>query len=258
MLLRDDSNGIPKYIQLAKILKDQILAGVFRDDEQIPTEQSLCERYQVSRITVRQAINTLAQEKLLYREQGRGTFVQPKKLKRDITKVYNFTDDMIHLGLKPSSRLLEQEVIEAEPSLAEKLQLPADQRRVLKLLRLREANGIPVLCETTLIPYFLCPGLEREDLQTGSLYHLLAERFNLLPHHAEETYEAVIMPENSARLLQCKSVKCQPALSIHRIAFLDNGVPMECTTSIGRADRLTLSVQMVAENSMLKRNIDLK
>jgi DNA-binding GntR family transcriptional regulator len=149
IIKRDDSEGLPKYVQLSKILKEKIASGEYQADQPIPTEKDLCSQHQVSRITVRQAINTLVQEKMLYREQGRGTYVLPQKLKRDILKIYSFTNDMQNLG----SRLVE------------------------------------------------------EDLVQGSLYRILAENYNLIPRHAEESYEAVIMSEHYAKLLQCKSTR---------------------------------------------------
>jgi GntR family transcriptional regulator len=257
IIKRDDSEGIPKYIQLSKILKEKISSGEYHADQPIPTEKDLCSQYQVSRITVRQAINTLVQENLLYREQGRGTYIQPQKLKRDITRIYSFTNDMLNLGLKPGSILIEQKIVDAEPAIVERLKLPAKDTKVLSLIRLRLANDIPVIYETTLIPRYLCPGLIKEDLVKGSLYQILAEKYKLVPRHAEESYEAIVMTERHAELLQCKSTRHQPALSIQRIAFLEDMTPLEYTTSVGRGDRLTFSIKMAADNANFQRRIDL-
>ena len=257
IIKRDDSEGIPKYIQLSKILKEKIASGEYHADQPIPTEKELCSQHQVSRITVRQAINTLVQEKMLYREQGRGTYVLPQKLKRDILKIYSFTNDMQNLGLRPGSTLIEQKIMDADPLVAEKLRLPDDDRTVLSLIRLRLANEIPVIYETTIIPHYLCPRLVDEDLVQGSLYRILAENYDLIPRHAEESYEAIIMSEHHAKLLQCKSTRRQPALSIQRIAYLEDMAPLEYTTSVGRGDRLTLSIRMLADNANFQRKIDL-
>jgi GntR family transcriptional regulator len=257
IIKRDDSEGIPKYIQLSKILKEKIASGEYHADSPIPTEKDLCSQYQVSRITVRQAINTLVQEKLLYREQGRGTYIQPQKLKRDITNIYSFTNDMLKLGLRPGSILMEQKIVDAEPEAAERLKLPPKDCRVLRVVRLRLANEIPVIYETTLIPRFLCPQLVKEDLAKGSLYQILGEKYKLVPRHAEESYEAIVMSESQAQLLQCSSTRHQPALSIQRIAFLEDMTPLEFTTSVGRGDRLTFSIKMAADNANFQRRIDL-
>jgi GntR family transcriptional regulator len=254
---RDESEGVPKYVQLTKILKEKISTGEYQADKPIPTEAELCALYQVSRITVRQAINTLVQEKLLYREQGRGTYILPQKLKRDISRIYSFTNDMLNLGLTPGSILIEQKLVDADSATAERLKLPADDRRVLRLIRLRLANDIPVLYETTIVPRYLCPALAKEDLAHGSLYGILAEKYRLVPVHAEESYEATIMSERHAGLLQCKSLRHQPALSIQRVAFLEDMVPLEYTTSVGRGDRLTFQINMVADDANFQRRFDL-
>jgi GntR family transcriptional regulator len=257
MITRDDSDGVPKYVQLSKILKEKISSGEYLVDKPIPTEAELCALYQVSRITVRQAINTLVQEKLLYREQGRGTYILPQKLTRDISRIYSFTSDMLGLGLTPGSILLEQKIVDADPAVAERLKLPSSDRKVLRLVRLRLANDIPVIYETTIVPRFLCPTLFKEDLAKGSLYGILAEKFKLIPKYAEESYEAVIMSERHAGLLQCKSMRHQPALSIQRIAYIEDMVPLEFTTSVGRGDRLTFLVKMVSDGTNFQRRIDL-
>jgi GntR family transcriptional regulator len=91
------ADGIPKYIQLANLLREKLAAREYSPGQQIPTETELCERYKVSRVTVREAIDRLVQENLLYREQGRGTYVTPQKLKRNVTKIYSFSYDMVRL-----------------------------------------------------------------------------------------------------------------------------------------------------------------
>ena len=127
MLEEKHSEGIPKYIQLAKILRDKILAQEYRPEEQIPTEADLCKEYNVSRITVREAINKLVQENFLDRRQGRGTYVVHQKLRRNIAKVYSFSSDMRQLGLRPSSRVLSITREQADSAVAEKLHLPGGE-----------------------------------------------------------------------------------------------------------------------------------
>ncbi|MGC8778569.1 MAG: GntR family transcriptional regulator, partial [Candidatus Caldatribacteriaceae bacterium] len=158
--------SVPLYQQLKNILKGQILSGILKPGDQIPSETDLSRIYGVSQITVRQAVKSLVEEGFLYRKQGRGTFVASPKLRRRLPKLYSFSEDMVELGLQPSSKLLEETVIEADEELAELLRLPPSNRRVNKLVRVRIANGEPILIERTLIPVYLCPDLFTEDLTT--------------------------------------------------------------------------------------------
>jgi GntR family transcriptional regulator len=257
MLGNSDSEGRPKYIQLAKIIKEKILQQEYKAEQQIPTEAELCEHYNVSRITVRQAINKLVQESFLVRRQGRGTYVVHQKLRRNIAKVYSFTHDMVRLGLEPSSRMLELTVEEADPELAEKMKLPENNRKLTKIRRVRMANGTPILLETTQIPEYLCPHLVSKSFEKGSLYQILTEEYRLLPHHAEETYESIIMPRKDAELLECSTGRAQPAFAIQRITYLENGLPIEFTKSVGRGDLLTLAINMVADKADFQRIIEI-
>lgn len=252
-----ETGGQPKYVQLAAILKERILRQEYKPDEQIPTEEQLCKEYDVSRITVREAITRLVQDAFLTRVQGRGTYVLPQKLRRDIARVYSFSEDMQRLGLRPSSEVLEQVLEQAEPAIAQRLALPDADRRVTRIRRLRKANAAPILVETTIVPAYLCPELVEEDLQNGSLYSLLEERYGLHPHHAEETYEAVVLGKADARLLGCNARTPFPAFAIQRAAFLEDGRPIELTRSLARGDRMSLAIQMMADKPQFQRLVGL-
>ncbi len=250
-----DSEGVPKYIQLGRILREKIARQDYRPGDRIPSEAALGDAYRVSRITVRQAVDRLVREGLLARRQGLGTYVLAQKLRRNISRVYTFTSDMQNMGLKPSSRVLELVVEEADEETALSLQLPSVNRRVTRLSRVRLANGTPILRETTLVPEHLCPGLVEKDFSKASLYRILAEEYRLLPHHAEETYEAIMLRRRDAELLECPSHGNQPAFAIQRLTFLVSGLPIELTRSVGRGDRLTLAVNMTSDQADIQRRI---
>ena len=104
------------------------------------------------------------QERLLERRQGKGTYVAAQKLQRNIAKLYSFSHDIAHLGLKPSSTVLECRVVEASPEEAARLRL-AENMSVTRIRRVRMANEKPILLETTAIPVYLCPRLSEADLE---------------------------------------------------------------------------------------------
>ena len=256
MLVRNtiEEGSVPLYQQLKNILKGQMLSGILKPGDQIPSESELCRIYGVSRITVRQAVRSLVDEGFLYRKQGKGTFVASPKLRRRLPKLYSFSEDMMELGLRPSSKLLEQTVIEVDEELAELLRLPSANRQVNKLVRVRMANDEPILIERTLIPVYLCPDLWKEDLERGSLYAILREKYGLLLDHAYETYEVGKIKKDEARSLGCRAGL--PAFIIERFTYLRNEVPVELTRSVARGDRLRFTVKLVADQAQIRREIE--
>ncbi|TVQ40900.1 MAG: GntR family transcriptional regulator [Spirochaetaceae bacterium] len=236
------SNGIPLYLQLERILKDKISSGELKPGDQIPPETELCRQYRVSRITVRNAVDVLVRENLLVAQQGKGTFVAPPKLKRQLPRLYSFSDDMVKLGLTPSSSVITFTLESAESEDRDTLRLPPHDPYVFHLVRVRRANGIPILLERTQIPRFLCPDFLNTDLEKGSLYHTLREKYGLELHDAEETYEAEIAQPDDAAVLDYEPGR--PVFAIHRIAYLRDGTPFELTRAIGRGDHLQFTLHL--------------
>lgn len=243
MRMLQNDTGIPLYIQLKDILKEKILCKKYRANDKIPPENELCDQYGVSRITVRKAIEKLVQEKLLYRLQGKGTFVMSGKLRRTLPKLYSFSEDMRELGFVPASRTLEQQIIEADDTIQTLLRLPEDSTQVNKFVRLRMANNEPILIETVYIPIYLCPDLIQKDLEKDSLYRILKDDYQYVLEYAEEHYDVTILGIGDAALLQIR--EGAPAFSIERITYLANEVPIELTRAIGRGDRLRFTVKLI-------------
>lgn len=254
-------SGIPLYIQLKDILKDKILKGEYKPQERIPPENELCVLYGVSRITVRQALSVLAQERLLFRKQGKGTFVTSPMFGRQLPKLDSVSETMRELGLVPSSRVVERRVENAQADVAALLKLPAKQQRVNKIVRARLANGEPALLERTYVPYFLCPSLLKDDpwtasrFGTASLYDYLTETCGLVLHTDQEIFEVTTLKKRESELLRCGQT--QAAFAIERIAFLRDGTPVELTRSRGRGDRIRFTLQLVSDRTRLLPKVEL-
>lgn len=251
-----EESGLPLYQQLKNILKSWITQEVLHPGDQIPSESELCEKYGVSRITVRQAMSALVQEGLLYRRPGKGTFVTSPKLRRRLPRLYSFSEDMRELGLEPSSKTLEQKVIEADMETIELLKLPDGDQKVTKLVRIRMANGEPILIETTFIPHYLCPDLVEEDLERNSLYEILRKKYLLSLEYALETHEVTLLTKEEARALH--SFEKNPAFFIERVAFLKNDIPFELTRSVSRGERVRFTVRLVADQAQIHRQVNLQ
>ena len=162
-------SDIPLYSQLVNIIKRNITAGTLVPGDLIPSESELCKTFDISRSTVRQAVSMLEDEGLVIRKQGRGTYVAEPKMSRKTEKLYSFTTEVQSLGLKPSSKLVEYEVIEPTPDIVKMLELDGPETKVYKFSRIRYSDGEALILESSFYPQYIYPDLTRPMLEKSSL-----------------------------------------------------------------------------------------
>src|SRR5919106_116608 len=109
---------VPLYHQIKTLVLQEIQTGQWQPDDQLPTEDELISRFQVSKVTIRQALRELASEGYIRREQGRGTFVERPTLEQGPRELTSFTDEMRRHGLRSASRVLDQGIVAAPPEVA--------------------------------------------------------------------------------------------------------------------------------------------
>jgi GntR family transcriptional regulator len=143
-----------------------------------------------------------------------------------------------------SSRVLHVEVTEADDVLGGHLNLPAGAQ-VVMLKRLRLAGTEPMGIQTAYIPFDLAPGLASKAMENGSLYEILQTSYALAPTKAQETYFAVLVEGEDARLLSVP--EGSPGLAAERISYLSGGRPLEFTTSVMRGDRYRIKLELVKD-----------
>ncbi|SDD25843.1 GntR family transcriptional regulator [Actinokineospora iranica] len=221
----------PKYWGLKRHLLD--LLGSLPPGSPIPTERSLATEFDVSRTTVRQALAELTVEGRLLRVQGKGTFAAEPKVAQRL-QLSSYTEDMRAQGREPSSKLLEVSEIPAEADLARLLAVRAGAK-ILRLHRLRLADGEPMAIETTHLPLGRFRGLRRYVTGGGSLYQVLRERFDVDMGHAEETIETALAGPHEAELLGADVG--MPMLLLSRHSFDTEKRPVEWVRSVYRGDR---------------------
>ena len=117
------NSPIPIYHQLLEYIKSKIATGEYPADELIPSEREFSEKFQISRMTVRQALNNLVQEGIVYRQKGKGTFVSRQKVEKRISRLNSYTEEMIERGLKPSSRLVQFDILKSDKALSNILKI---------------------------------------------------------------------------------------------------------------------------------------
>src|SRR5512143_1003820 len=137
------SGGVPVYVQIRESLRSDIIQGALKRGEQLPSENELAARYNVSRMTIRQSIEDLVDEGLLYRRQGVGTFVAFPHLQRDHTRLTSFFDKAQDEGIAVRAKLLTLEVIPSEPKVAQALDIEPGSK-VIRVKTLRYANNVPI------------------------------------------------------------------------------------------------------------------
>lgn len=239
----DRTSPVHLYHQLKLILRSKIENGEWKPGDQIPTEEELCERYHVSRITVKQALNGLVADGLLYRQQGKGTFVATPKIEQGPERLTSFSEQMQQRGLRPGGALLERQVIPASKKVAEQLKVEVGAP-VIQIQRLRLADDEPMGIQTAHIPLSRCPQLVDEELGSRSLYQVL-EKYGIHLVSAVERYEAVLTDEDEAKLLKVEFKS--PAFLVERVTYDDNGTPVEFVKSVMRGDRYIVTVALRAE-----------
>jgi GntR family transcriptional regulator len=205
----------------------------------LPTEREVSERFEVSRITARQALAELENQGLIKREQGRGTFVAAPKIPRTLPRMASFTEDMLAKGARPSTRLLEGGEVDPPEEVAARLQLGAG-KRTLRLHRLALANGRPI----ALLEIFLSSAhdLNRRfsDLlqaarDSGFSLYATLERVGITFTHADEQIGATAATASQAALLEIDTGA--PLLEMVRLSFVRGDLPVELVKAVYRSDR---------------------
>lgn len=235
----DKLSRIPLYCQLMDILIHDIQTTM-KEEDQLPSEREICERYNVSRATVRQAMQEMEQEGYIYRSHGKGTFVAPQRVNQELLRFYSFTEEMKKIGKSPSSKVLDFEVVACEKKISKKLEI-SENAKVYKILRLRLADNKPMMIETTYLPYERFPDMKREELEGMAMYDIFAQKYAVKITSAKEKFQPVVTNGEEAKYL--KVGKEIPSLKIERYTY-ENDQIIEYTRSIARGDKFEYCITL--------------
>lgn len=228
-----------KYIQLVDILIEKI-ENSLPEDEKIESERELCEIYEVSRTTVRQAMGELEKRGYIYKVKGKGTFTSPKRVQQHLNSFYSFTNEMRKIGKTPKSEILGFEIIESTKALKEKFNCNSDDL-FYKITRLRKADNIPMIHEVTYLPFDMFENLTENLLEEMPMYEVLKKKYSVVIKFAEEYFEPVLTGKIESFYL--KIPQGNPSLKIERCAY-DGKKLIEYTVGVAGGDKFKYVVRL--------------
>jgi DNA-binding GntR family transcriptional regulator len=230
----------PAYAQLVNILRQSMAAGILRPGDQLPSEAQLCERYGVSPMTVRRAINMLVDQGIVITEQGRGTFVKPIAMGeasfqlRDLQDLFNDTEHT-------TVTVLEARIVSADERVARKLAIPIGQRTVY-IRRILRTDGLPALYHREYLVYDPTRPIVEAELEVTALQRLFSGAGETILKRGEISMEATLLDQEEARLLQVQQPMA--AFCFEHLFYDFEDKPISWGWFIGRADLLRFTTKV--------------
>ena len=242
----DRSSPVPIYHQIKEKIIDAIAEEVLYEGDPIPSERELVKHLNVSRMTVRRALNELSLSGELLTRPGKGTYVHGRKVQQRLAHLAGLSADMAQGGHITTSSVLRAEIVSADGKIAERLQLQSGQS-VVVLERLRFVDGEPTCWERAYLPEQLCPALLRFDFTQRSLYDVLQKDYGLKLHHGWQSMEAVPSNWREQQLLHIP--EGAPVFLAERIVLTEAERVIEYSKSSFRGDRYRYEVQLIGDHN---------
>ncbi len=236
-----EDSFIPKYYRIKEEIRRRIASGRYVAFQRIPSELELAQEFNVSRGTVERALRLLVREGILYREQGRGTFVASPRFDEISFRLSDFWEEARKAGRSTRIKLLKAEKRPADELSASRLEIPSGAP-IIEIERLRYVDEAPIAYEFRRLSYELCPQLLEEDLENSSIHQLLIEKYQLPLLKAVYTIEAILIEGEIASLLEV--APGTPGFRIDRITYTRGLKPAVWFHQIYRGDRYRLTAEL--------------
>jgi GntR family transcriptional regulator len=238
------ANAIPSalYVKIKDHLRTRILDGRLKPHDQLPSESALIEQFDVSRITVRQALNDLQKEGLIFKLHGKGSFVSNPKADQRLASLQGFAEAMSAAGHEIYNRLAGLRDVPAQATVADRLQV-APRSRVTEIKRVRFLNRSPISFEVTYLPAEIGARLAKADLETRDIFLILENDFGIRLGNADLMIEAGLADARVARHLRIE--RDAPVLQIERLTHTADRRPLDFEYLFFRGDafRYRLSIE---------------
>lgn len=229
----DKKSEIPLYQQLAHSIKKAVDEQKLKENDKIPAESEFCKIYDLSRTTVRQALDILEKDGYIYKLRGKGSYVSTPKIYQNRSSFSKFYDDMRSLGKVPVSKIISLKIKVADAYVREKMQLEENEM-LCQIKWIRYGNNEPLIYETINLNYKLVDGIEMKELTDKKLYDILSEEYGIKMTHGKELFYPCKLDINEAKNLGLKENDL--GMKVERVVFQGKDV-VEYTTSTVRGDR---------------------
>lgn len=233
--------GIPLHKQISDWLKQEISSGALAHNEKLPSENELSEKFDVSRVTVRRALQTLENEQLIYRCQGLGSFVSDHRTHQSFSFLNDFSEELAGSGLKPASKVISfgHENIEERKDILSYLEIQ-NKEIAVKLERVRLGDGEPIAFDQTWLPVFYGQLIENFDLEKNTIFNILEQEFEIPIDKGCYRIESTIADKKQAKHLKVETGT--PLLLINRIAYTIHDKPVYYQKRYYRNDRIVFEI----------------
>jgi GntR family transcriptional regulator len=231
----------PLYVQIKELLRGRILDGSYQPHQQLPSEAEMIAAFDVSRITVRQALGDLENEGLIFKLHGKGTFVSKPKAFQDLGRLQGFGEAMRQMGYETYSRVVSIRNVVPSAQVREQLKL-GKRAGVTELRRLRFLNRAPISFDVSYLPTALGQKLAKEDLATRDVFVILENDYGLSLGHADLQIGSALADEHLGAQLQVQ--EGSPVLFIERTTHDAEGRPIDYEHLFYRGDAFQYRVRV--------------
>jgi GntR family transcriptional regulator len=238
----DPTSYKPLYLQISEILRDQITNGKYSAGDLLPSENELLNDYQVSRNTVKRAIEDLVRDGLAIRIQGKGTFVPKSIVEFGLHRLTSFSEEIRFKGLTPSAKIICFREVIASDEMMGHLDLEEDES-VYNITRIRYGDDHPMAYQDSFLPVKLCGGLDAYDFSKQSLFNILENEYQLKISWQKQYIKPVIARKTEASALKVDIGT--PLLYLEGVAFLARDIPIEYKRIYYRSDLYDFSIRSI-------------
>ncbi len=243
-MLKD--KALPLYYQIETILRRKILSGEFEPGSYLPSESALRKEFDVSRITVRQALSLLEQDGLIIRQRGKGTFIPESVETVRAPRLTGSIEDLITMSKQTETKVLDVFLTEPPDHVKERLKLGFSEK-VLRIKKIRLVDGEPLSYIQNYLPPDIGNKINPDDLKTKPLMMILEDDLGITLSEANQTLEATIADAEVTPLLEVRVG--DPLLKAERTIFDTNRQPVEYVTALYRADKYFYSIKLKRKRS---------
>ncbi len=237
---------VPLYSQIRELLRLRIFDGTYKSHQQMPSENEMVRLFGVSRITIRQALNDLQKEGLIFKIHGKGTFVSKPKAVQNLMRLEGLGEALAGGGHEIYSQVLEHRLVRAGQRVATRLQI-GEKDEVMEIRRVRCLDREPISLDVTYLPAALGQRIVKEDLPRRDIFVILENDYGIALGNAELQIEAICADSVLAAALNL--VTGAALLRIERLTFTADHAPLDFEYLYYRGDAFQYRLELERRSS---------